>query len=98
MRRNRRHPLVLAHLFSILPKVGLSEDQVPDELLAELAAAAAATGTTVEISERWRCPSLRTLRAVRAAGAAIVCSTDSHLATRIGRYDYVRSTLQALAP
>ena len=41
-------------------------------LLAELASAAADTGTIVEISERWRCPSLRTLRAVRAAGAAIV--------------------------
>lgn len=98
MRRNRTHPLVLAHVFSILPKVGLSEDQVPDELLAELASAAGDTGTVVEISERWRCPSLRTLQAVRAAGAAIVCSTDSHLATGIGRYDYVRSTLQALAP
>ena len=97
MRRNRTHPLVLAHVFSILPKVGLSEDQVPDELLAELASAAADTGTVVEISERWRCPSLRTLKAVRAAGAAIVCSTDSHLAAGIGSYDFVRSTLQALA-
>jgi putative hydrolase len=98
MRRNRTHPLVLAHVFSILPKLGLSEDQVPDDLLDELAAAAADTGTIVEISERWRCPSLRTLMAVRAAGAPIVCSTDSHLAAAIGRYDYVRSTLQALAP
>ena len=97
MRLHRAHSLVLAHVFSILPKVGLSEDQVPDGLLAELASAAADTGTIVEISERWRCPSVRTLRAVRAAGAAIVCSTDSHLATGIGRYDYVSSTLQALA-
>ncbi len=97
MRRNRTHPLVLAHVFSILPKVGLSEDQVSDELLAELASAAADTGTIVEISERWHCPSLRTLKAAQAAGAAIVCSTDSHLATGIGRYDYVRSTLLALA-
>jgi putative hydrolase len=98
MRRPRSHRLVLAHLFSILPKVGLSEDQVPDSLIAELASAAAATGTVVEISERWRCPSQRALNAVRAAGAAIVCSTDSHLASAIGRYDYVRSTLQAVAP
>jgi putative hydrolase len=97
MRRNRTHPLVLAHMFSILPKVGLSEEQVPDGLLAELASAAADTGTIVEISERWRCPSLRTLRAVRAAGAGIVCSTDSHVATGIGRYDYVRATLEGLA-
>jgi putative hydrolase len=97
MRRNRTHPLVLAHMFSILPKVGLSEDQVPDSLLAELASAAADTGTIIEISERWRCPSLRTLRAVRAAGADIVCSTDSHVAMGIGRYDYVRTTLEGLA-
>ena len=97
MRLNRTHSLVVAHVFSILPKVGLSEDQVPDEWVAELASTAADTGTIVEISERWRCPSLRTLRAVRAAGAAIVCSTDSHLAAGIGRYDYVRSTVQALA-
>ncbi len=97
MRRNRTHPLVLAHVFSILPKVGLSEDQVPDALLAELASVAADTGTIVEISERWRCPSLRTLRTLRATGADIVCSTDSHVATGIGRYDYVRATLEALA-
>lgn len=97
MRRHDRHRLVLAHAFSILPKVGLSEDQLPDDRLAALASAAAASGTTVEISERWRCPSLRTLRAMRAAGVAIVCSTDSHAATSIGRYDYVRSTLEALA-
>ncbi len=97
MRRNRSRPLVLAHLFSILPKVGLSEDDVPDALLGDLASVAAATATVVEISERWRCPSPRTLRAVRKAGATLVCSTDSHLATSIGRFDYVRSTLQAIA-
>jgi putative hydrolase len=98
MRRNRAHALVLAHVFSILPKLGLSEDQVPDALLDELAWVAADTGTIVEISERWRCPSPRVLRAMRAAGAAIVCSTDGHRSSAIGRYDYVRSTLQALAP
>jgi putative hydrolase len=98
MRRNRSHPLVLAHVFSILPKVGLSEDQIPDTLLAEMASVAAATGTIVEVSERWRCPSLRTLAAVRVAGATIVCSTDSHRAAAIGRYSYVRAMLQALVP
>jgi len=97
MRGNRRHPLVLAHLFSILPKVGLSEEQVPEALLGRLAAIAAETGTVVEISERWRCPSHRTIRALRAAGVTLVCSTDSHAAATIGRYQYVRSTLQELA-
>ena len=36
MRGYRRHPLVLAHLFSILPKLGLSEDDVPEEQLLSL--------------------------------------------------------------
>jgi putative hydrolase len=93
MRGWRRHQLVLAHLFSILPKVGLSEDRVPDTLLEKIAAVAADTGTIVEVSERWRCPSRRALEAMRAAGVAVVCSTDSHVATGIGRYDYVRATL-----
>jgi putative hydrolase len=96
MRRPRRKPLVLAHLFSILPKVGLSEDHVPDPLLNGLIAAAAETGTTIEISERWRCPSLRVIRTARDAGVTLVCSTDSHAATTIGRYAYVRSTLEGL--
>jgi len=97
MHGHGEHPLVLAHLFSILPKLGLSEEQVPDPLLDRLAEAAAATGTVVEVSERWRCPSVRALRAARRAGAEIVCSTDSHAADSIGRYGYVASTLEALA-
>lgn len=86
-------PRVLAHLFSILPKVGLTEDVVSDALLTRLAEAAAETGTIVEVSERWRCPSPRVLRAVHGAGAPIVCSTDSHTADAIGRYAYVSSVL-----
>jgi putative hydrolase len=97
MRRRDTRPFVLAHLFSILTKVGLSEAQVPDALLERLSATAAETATTVEISERWHCPSLRTLQAVRRAGAAIVCSTDSHTARMIGRYSYVRSLVTGLA-
>jgi len=96
MRGWRRHQLVLAHLFSILPKVGLSEEAVPDSLLAGLAAIAAETSTIVEVSERWRCPSIRALQAMQLAGVAVVCSTDSHVATAIGRYDYVRTALQGL--
>jgi putative hydrolase len=92
LRGHRRHQLVVAHLFSLLPKVGLAEDVVPDALLDKLAAAAADTGTIVEISERWRCPSIRTLQSMRSAGVSVVCSTDSHAAATIGRYDYVRAT------
>ena len=92
----RRHPLVLAHLFSILPKVGLSEDDVADELLGNVGAVAVTTGTIVEVSERWRCPSARVLRALAAAGATVVCSTDSHSAATIGLYEYVRTVLPGI--
>jgi putative hydrolase len=97
MRGHSAHPLVLAHLFSILPKVGLAEEQVPDALLERLAAAAAETGTLVEVSERWSCPSARVLRVVHHAGGWIVASTDSHAAESIGRYEYAAATLAAVA-
>lgn len=97
MRTNRSHQLVLAHVFSILPKVGLTEAEVPDTLIRELVTAAADTNTIVEVSERWHCPSARIIGAMRAGGVALVCSTDSHAAATIGRYQYVRSTLEELA-
>lgn len=97
MRTNRSCQLVLAHVFSILPKVGLTEAEVPDTLVHELVTAAAETNTIVEVSERWHCPSARIVGAMRAGGVALVCSTDSHAAATIGRYQYVRSTIEALA-
>jgi putative hydrolase len=84
-----RHPnLVIAHLFSVLPKIGLDETAIPAESLERLAAAAGESGASIEIDERWRCPSARTLRAFHAAGVPILLSTDSHSPETIGRYDY----------
>lgn len=85
----------LAHPFSILPKIGLSEDDVDDALLAEWAAGAARTGTSIEVNEKWGCPSPRAVRAARAAGATLVASTDSHDAADVGRYDRVATILEA---
>jgi putative hydrolase len=86
------HPGVLvAHLFSVLPKVGLTEADVSDERVERLAAAARRHGAIVEVSERWSCPSLRTMRAMRAHGVHTVASTDSHRPEDIGRYDYCRT-------
>lgn len=91
-----RHPdidIVIAHLFSILPKIGLDEANVPEELIAELAAAAAEVpGTRIEIDERWKCPNARTLRSFREAGVPIITSTDAHKPDAIGRFDYVVRT------
>jgi putative hydrolase len=84
----------LAHCFSILPKVGLSEDDIGDERLAAWAAAAARTGTTVEVNEKWGCPSPRSIRAVLAAGGVLVAATDAHDASEVGVYRRVRALLE----
>ncbi len=83
----------LAHSFSILPKVGLSEDDLGDDHLAAWASAALRTGTVVEINEKWASPGIRAIAAARAAGVRLVASTDSHVATDVGRYDRVAAIL-----
>jgi putative hydrolase len=83
----------LAHCFSILPKIGLSESDLTDEHLATWAAAAAQTGTLIEVNEKWGCPGPRALRAALAAGVQLVASTDSHVASDVGHYSRVRAIL-----
>lgn len=80
----------LAHPFSILPKIGLTEDDVPDQLLDALAEAAVATGTLVEVNEKWHCPGPRTTERLRAHGVQLVASTDAHDAADVGVYSWVR--------
>lgn len=87
-------PAQLAHCFSILPKVGLSEDDLDDERLAAWAAAAARTGTTVEVNEKWGCPGPRAIRAVLTAGGTLVASTDAHDAAEVGVYRRVPLLLE----
>jgi putative hydrolase len=83
----------LAHCFSILPKIGLSESDLSDEHLAAWAGAAARTGTLVEVNEKWLCPGPRALSAAVTAGVTLVASTDSHTAADVGRYRSVPSLL-----
>lgn len=85
----------LAHPFSILPKIGCTEAHLTDEHLSAWAAAARATGTTIEVNEKWGCPSPRAVRAALEAGAGIVASTDSHRADGVGRYRLVVDILDA---
>jgi putative hydrolase len=93
----RRHsPVVIAHMFSVLPKVGLSEDDVPQELLEQLATVAAQTSARIEISERWNCPSARTLRPFLRRDVPLLLSTDSHRNDTIGRYSYCTQILAEL--
>jgi putative hydrolase len=92
----RHSDLVIAHMFSILPKIGLDEGAVPEEALAELAATVDRTGNRIEISERWRCPDARSLRPFAAAGVPILMSTDSHKREHIGRYEFGHAVWQEL--
>ena len=91
----RRHPgNQLAHCFSILPKIGLSEDQLGAERIDAWARAAAATDTMVEVNEKWGCPGAPLLSALRGVGVEVVASTDAHVATDVGRYSRVVELLQ----
>jgi putative hydrolase len=81
---------ILAHLFSILPKVGLGEADIPDAALAHLARGVALAGAWVEVNEKWKCPSERTLRQLVAADVRLVLSTDAHHCDRVGAYAWAR--------
>jgi putative hydrolase len=86
---------LLAHLFSVLPKMGLDEAMVPEPLLAELARRVALAGAMVEINEKWACPSPRTVAAMARAGVPVVAGSDSHHCRDVGVYRSVRLTAGA---
>ena len=81
-------PAIVAHLFSLLPKVGLSEDDVTTEHRDALAAACLAADAAVEVNEKWRCPSAATVVHLRAAGVRIVRGSDAHAVAEVGRHAY----------
>ena len=80
----------IAHLFSILPKVGLDESAVPDRAIGHLARHAREAGAQLEVNEKWACPSARTARIFAEAGVPLVASTDSHDCRDVGVYTSVR--------
>jgi putative hydrolase len=87
----------LAHPFSLLPKVGLTEDDLLADHLSALCAAASAHGTWVEINEKWACPGPRAIEAFAAAGVTLVASSDSHHRRDVGRYQRVVDLSRCLA-
>jgi len=80
----------LAHLFSVVPKMGLDEASIPDPAIGQLARQACAAGARLEVNEKWACPSARTVRAFAEAGVGLVASTDSHHCRDVGAYSWVR--------
>jgi putative hydrolase len=82
-------PPIVAHLFSLLPKIGVDDQAVTGEHLRSLATACSASGTPVEINEKWRSPSARVLRELDRAGVVIVAGSDAHRPSDVGRWRYV---------
>jgi putative hydrolase len=85
----RRHEhVVIGHLFSALPTLGLSEGDVPPELIDSLAIAAAESDARIVVDERRRCPAARTLRPFLRHGVPLLLATGSQYRETIGRYDF----------
>jgi putative hydrolase len=81
---------LLAHLFSLLPKMGLAEEAVPEGSLRWLAGQARSAGAMVEINEKWACPGPRALAAFAQAGVPVVAGSDSHHSRDVGVFRAVR--------
>jgi putative hydrolase len=88
---------VLARPFGLLPEVGIDEELLTDDLLRVLAEGCLATGSSVAINERWRCPSPRVAATLAAAGVPLVAGSAARHPDGIGRWAYVRETAAALA-
>jgi len=93
--RHHEH-VVIAHLFSVLPRLGLGERDVSPDLIDSLAIAAAESNARIVVDERWKCPTARTLRPFLRHGVPLLLSTGSYGSETIGRYDYCASVLREL--
>jgi putative hydrolase len=87
----RHEHVVIAHLFSALPMLGLGEGDVPADLVDSLVIAAAETESRILVDERRRCPTVRTLRPFLRLGVPVLLGTGSKNRETIGRYDYCAS-------
>jgi putative hydrolase len=80
--------IVIAHLFSVLPKIGADENDVSENQLEKLADTAKKTCAVIEIDERWKCPTFRTVTFFQSKNVPIRFSSDSHRKETIGKYRY----------
>ena len=87
---------VIAHLFGVLPTLGLNEGDVPLELIDMLAIAAAESDARIAVDETWRCPTPRTLRPFLHHGVPLLLSTGSQNRETIGRYEYCARVVSEL--
>jgi putative hydrolase len=91
----RRPGALIAHLFSVLPKAGVSDAAIDARGLATLIGSAKSSGAMLEVSERWQTPSRSVAAAFAQAGVPVVASTDAHRPQDIGRYLYGHTAAEA---
>jgi putative hydrolase len=92
----RHEHTVIARLFSVLPKLGLDEGDVPADSINSLAAAAAESDARIAVNEHWQCPAVRTLRPFLRRGVPLMLSTGSDSSETIGRYGYCAGVVHEL--
>jgi putative hydrolase len=93
----RHQHVVIAHLFSALPSLGLDENDVPLELVDSLAIAAAESGAEIVVDELRRCPAARTLRPFLRHDVPLLPATASQSCETIGRYDYCAGVVRKVS-
>lgn len=92
--RSPRPPIVV-HPFSLLPRLGLDESRLTEELLDELSRACLWADAWVEVDERWRCPSAEVTVALAARGVRICAGSDAHRPEDVGAWSYATEVLVA---
>jgi putative hydrolase len=95
--RHHEH-LVIAHLFSVLPKLGLEEGEISPDLIDSLAVAAAESDARIVVDEHWGCPAVRTLRPFVRHGVPLLLGSGGYDRETLGRYDYCAGALRELQP
>jgi putative hydrolase len=93
---HRHEHVVIGHLFSALPTLGLEEGDVSLELVDSLAIVVAEANARIVVDERWRCPTARTLRPFSRHGVPLLLGTGSQNRETIGRYDNCASVVREL--
>lgn len=69
---------------------------VSPDLVDSLAIAAAQSHARIEVDERRKCPTARTLRTFLRRGVPLLLSTGSHGREAIGRYGYCAGVVREL--
>lgn len=88
--------VIVGHLFSVLPKAGISFDEVTSDMLDTLAASVREAGAMIEVNEKWATPSLEFVEALCARGVDLVPSSDAHEPGSIAAWDHVAAAAEAI--